>query len=99
MQRDCQWIAEPERPRDQEPDVEPEKGQRHVSPHRASDDETAHAGDEKAKPSNLSPLSWRDPAHSARYEDDKCQIRRVENVFLLPADDELAGNGNGCRQS
>src|SRR5690348_3311106 len=98
MHWDRQWIAEPERPCDQEPDVETEKAQRYIRPHRASDDETAHAGDEKAEPSDLSPLSGRDPAQSARYEEDQRQIRRVEDVLLLPADDELAGDGNDCRQ-
>ena len=99
MEWDRKWIAEPDGARDEQADIEAKKGQRHIRTCRAGDHEAAETGDEKPEPGYLSPLPGRDPAEPTGEHDDQRQVSRIEEMFVIPADDELAGDRNeGCQR-
>ena len=93
MQRNRQRIAQPQRPCDQQSDIEARESQRHIRSRGTGDDQAAEAGDQKAEPGDLAPLSCRDPAQAARQDDDQREVGGIEKMLVFPADDELAGDG------
>ena len=95
MSRDRERIAKPDRADEQEPHVEREKGERHIRPSRTGDDEAAEAGDQKPEPGDLPPLAWRDPPKTTCEYNDQCESRRIENMLVVPANDEFAPDRDG----
>ena len=98
MQRDAHRIAQPDGPSHDEGRVEGEEGVGDVAAGRAVDYEAAQAGQQKPEERDATPLPGGDPhlAGQADHRGDP-EVRGVEDVPAVDAEDELAGDGQHTR--
>jgi hypothetical protein len=99
MDRNRQRLAEPHRSPEHERHVEHDERIRHVASCRPIHDEATKARHQKREERDIPPLPWRYP-HPIGQQDhqDNSKIRRVEDVFTVHSQDELARDGDRGRR-
>ena len=82
-------------PREQEKPVETEERQSDVAPRRPAHDQEPRARDSEGEERGGSPLAGGDPdAVGQEHHRDESDVRGVEDVLAVPAEDELRGHGD-----
>ncbi len=100
VEGDRHRLSQPERAAEQDRQVEGEEGPGHVAARGAVDHEATQAGHQEREEGDAPPLARRDPdAAGQEHQGDDAEVRRVEHVLAVPAEDELAGDGDGRGQA
>src|SRR4051812_5623620 len=98
MGRDRQWLAEPERSTEYQGHVERDERIGHIAAARTVHDESAETGHQKREEGDVPPLSGRNPHPSRqRHEPDDRDVGRIEKMFAVHPENELARHGNNRR--
>ena len=93
VQRDRERLAERRGPGEKQQAIESEERQGDVASGGSAHDEDPRAGDREGEEGAGSPLAGRNPdAVRQDHHRDEAEVRRVEDVFAVPAEDDLRGD-------
>jgi hypothetical protein len=99
MDRNRQRLAEPHRSPEHERHVEHDERIRHVASCRPIHDEATKTRHQKREERDIPPLPWRYPYPIGEQDhQDNSKIRRVEDVFTVHSQEELARDGDRGRR-
>ena len=91
-------LAKPERAAKENREIKAEKRVGHIAAGGAVHDESAERRHQETKVETAAPLTRRDPGFAGQENGcHETEVRGVEDVLAVPADDELTGNRDaGC---
>jgi len=98
VERDGEWVAEPEGANEEKGDPETEEGEGCCAAFDFEQDEGGEAGAEGENPYCAAPLcgGYPDLIGQQEQDGDDAEIGGVEDVFVVCAQEKFTGDGDDC---